>query len=90
MILLLLPMLLPTCILIVGVVLKNNIFLWVAVGAQILMRTLLRQKAINDSNGGKATEAQRPILQAELYSSIIFGGAAVTILVMQLMGYIKL
>ena len=51
-------MLLPTCILIAGVFLKNNILLWCAVGAQILMNTLLRQKAINDSEGGKATEAQ--------------------------------
>lgn len=82
-------MLLPTCILIAGVFLKHNILLWVAVGAQILMNTLLRQKAINESEGGKATEAQRPMLQAQLFSSVIFGAAAVVILVMQLLGYGK-
>jgi hypothetical protein len=82
MIIYLLPMLIPTAVLVAGGVINNPILLWVAVGLQVLMSFGVKQKANN--SGSEADKAKNALLLVALMmSSLAFGIAGIVILLMR-------
>jgi hypothetical protein len=83
MIIFLLPMLIPTAVLVAGGVINNSILLWVAVGLQVLMSFGVKQKA-GDSSGSEGDKAKNALmLVALMMSSLAFGIAGIVILAMR-------